>query len=131
MSAAPATLGIKNIGQISIIVHDLPRATAFYRDILGLPFLFAAGNMSFFDCGGVRLMLGLPETPELDHLSSILYFRVADLDASHQRLIDMGVPIVAPPRLIAPMPTYDLWMSAFKDSEGNVHQLMSEVPRVA
>ena len=131
MSAAPATLGIKNIGQISIIVHDLPRATAFYRDILGLPFLFAAGNMAFFDCGGVRLMLGLPETPELDHLSSILYFRVADLDASHQRLIDMGVTIVAPPRLIAPMPTYDLWMSAFKDSEGNIHQLMSEVPRVA
>ena len=131
MSASPATVGIKNIGQISIIVHDLPRATAFYRDILGLPFLFAAGNMAFFDCGGVRLMLGLPETPELDHLSSILYFRVADLDASHQRLIDMGVPIVAPPRLIAPMPTYDLWMSAFKDSEGNVHQLMSEVPRVA
>lgn len=131
MSASPAGLGIKNIGQISIIVHDLPRATAFYRDILGLPFLFAAGKMAFFDCGGVRLMLGLPEAPELDHLSSILYFRVADLDASHQRLIDMGVPIVAPPRLIAPMPAYDLWMSAFKDSEGNVHQLMSEVPRVA
>ena len=131
MSASPATLGIKTIGQISIIVHDLPRATAFYRDILGLPFLFAAGNMSFFDCGGVRLMLGLPETPELDHLSSILYFRVADLNASHQRLMDAKVQIVAPPRLIAPMPTYDLWMSAFKDSEGNVHQLMSEVPRVA
>ena len=129
MSATPAKLGIQNIGQISIIVHDLPRATAFYRDTLGLPLLFAAGNMAFFDCGGVRLMLGLPETPELDHLSSILYFRVADLNASHQRLVDAGVPIVAPPRLIAPMPTHDLWMSAFRDSEGNVHQLMSEVPR--
>jgi hypothetical protein len=54
---------------------------------------------------------------------------VADLNAAHQRLVDAGVPIVAPPRLIAPMPTYDLWMSAFRDSEGNVHQLMSEVPR--
>jgi methylmalonyl-CoA/ethylmalonyl-CoA epimerase len=129
MSAASSNLGIQNIGQISIIVHDLPRATAFYRDTLGLPLLFSAGNMAFFDCGGVRLMLGPADTPELDHLSSILYFRVADLNAAHQRLADAGVPIVAPPRLIAPMPTYDLWMSAFRDSEGNVHQLMSEVPR--
>jgi methylmalonyl-CoA/ethylmalonyl-CoA epimerase len=129
MSKAPANLGITNIGQISIIVHDLPRATAFYRDTLGLPLLFTVPNLAFFDCGGVRLMLGLPETPELDHLSSILYFRVANLTPAHQRLVDMGVQIVAPPRLIAPMPTYDLWMSAFRDSEGNVHQLMSEVPR--
>ena len=129
MSATPAKLGIQNIGQISIIVHDLPRATAFYRDVLGLPLLFTAPNLAFFDCGGVRLMLGPPETPELDHPSSILYFRVSDLNAAHQRLVEQGVPIVAPPRLIAPMPTYDLWMSAFRDSEGNIHQLMSEVPR--
>jgi catechol 2,3-dioxygenase-like lactoylglutathione lyase family enzyme len=129
MSTAPTSLGIQNIGQICIIVHDLPRATAFYRDTLGLPLLFTAGNMAFFDCGGVRLLLGLPETPELDHPSSILYFRVPDLNAAHQWLVDAGVQIVAPPRLIAPMPTYDLWMSSFHDSEGNVHQLMSEVPR--
>jgi catechol 2,3-dioxygenase-like lactoylglutathione lyase family enzyme len=129
MSATPAKLGIMNIGQISIIVHDLPRATAFYRDVLGLPLLFTAPNLAFFDCGGVRLMLGPAETPELDHPSSILYFRVSELNGAHQRLVDLGVPIVAPPRLIAPMPTYDLWMSAFRDSEGNIHQLMSEVPR--
>jgi methylmalonyl-CoA/ethylmalonyl-CoA epimerase len=129
MSATPATLGIINIGQISIIVHDLQRATAFYRDILGLPLLFTAGNLAFFDCGGVRLMLGPAETPDLDHPSSILYFRVPEINAAHQRLVEKNVMIVAPPRLIAPMPTYDLWMSAFRDSEGNIHQLMSEVPR--
>jgi catechol 2,3-dioxygenase-like lactoylglutathione lyase family enzyme len=129
MTATSSNLGIKNIGQISIIVHDLPRATAFYRDTLGLPLLFTAPNLAFFDCGGVRLMLGPAETPELDHPSSILYFRVPDLNAAHQRLVDMAVPIVAAPRLIAPMPTYDLWMAAFRDSEGNIHQLMSEVPR--
>ena len=83
MSAATATLGIQNIGQISIIVHDLPRATRFYRDMLGLPLLFTAPNLAFFDCGGVRLMLGPAETPELDHPSSILYFRVPDLNAAH------------------------------------------------
>jgi methylmalonyl-CoA/ethylmalonyl-CoA epimerase len=129
MSTAQSNLGIRNIGQISIIVHDLPRATAFYRDTLGLPLLFAAGNLAFFDCGGVRLMLGPAETPELDHPSSILYFRVPDLNAAHQRLVAMGVSIVAPPRLIAPMPTHDLWMNAFRDSEGNILELMSEVPR--
>jgi predicted enzyme related to lactoylglutathione lyase len=129
MSVPPANLGIMNIGQISIIVQDLQRATAFYRDVLGLPLLFTAPNLAFFDCGGVRLMLGRAETQELDHPSSILYFRVADLNSAHQRLVDLGVQIFAPPRLIAPMPTYDLWMSAFRDSEGNIHQLMSEVPR--
>jgi predicted enzyme related to lactoylglutathione lyase len=129
MSAAPANLGIQNIGQISIIVHDLPRATAFYRDVLGLTLLFTAPNLAFFDCGGVRLMLGPAETPQFDHPSSILYFRVPNLTAAYQRLVESGVKIFAPPRLIAPMPTYDLWMAAFHDSEGNIHQLMSEVPR--
>lgn len=124
-----ASLGITNIGQISIITHDLPRATAFYRDILGLPLLFATGNMAFFDCGGVRLMLGPASAPELDHPSSILYFRVPDIAAAHRRLVEMGVKIEAPPRLIAPMKTYDLWMVAFRDSEDNVLELMSEVPR--
>ncbi len=131
MSAASSNLGIKNIGQISIITHDLRRATAFYRDTLGLPLLFTAGNLAFFDCGGVRLMLGPAETPELDHPSSILYFRVPEINAAHKRLLEMGVQIVALPRLIAPMKTYDLWMVAFRDSEGNLLELMSEVPRPA
>lgn len=131
MNAAPAeaNLGVTGIGQISIVVHDLPRATAFYRDVLGLPLLFTAGNMAFFDCGGLRLMLGPASSPELDHPSSILYFRVPDVHAAHKRLIEVGAKIEAPPRLIAPMKTYDLWMVAFRDSEGNIHELMSEVPR--
>ncbi|HKW63659.1 MAG TPA: VOC family protein [Candidatus Acidoferrum sp.] len=134
MNATAANLGMKSmgitgIGQISIIAHDLPRATAFYRDVLGLPLLFTAGNMAFFDCGGVRLMLGPASSPELDHPSSILYFRVPDIEAAHRRLVEMGAKIEAPPRLIAPMNTYDLWMVGFQDSEGNIMQLMSEVPR--
>ena len=129
MSAAASNLGIQNIGQISIIVKDLDRATAFYRDVLGLPLLFAVPNLAFFDCGGVRLMLGPAETAQFDHPSSILYFRVPDLDAAYKRLVERGARIFAPPRLIAPMPTHDLWMAAFYDSEDNIHQLMSEVPR--
>jgi methylmalonyl-CoA/ethylmalonyl-CoA epimerase len=128
-SATAAGFAIQNVGQISIIVKDVERATAFYRDVLRLRFLFAVPGMAFFDCGGVRLMLGTASAPEYDHLSSILYFRVADIHAGHQRLVEKGVEILNPPRLIAPMPDHDLWMTAFKDSEGNVHQLMAEVPR--
>jgi catechol 2,3-dioxygenase-like lactoylglutathione lyase family enzyme len=131
MSTAITNPGITGIGQISIIVQDLERATGFYRDILGLPLLFTVPGMAFFDCGDVRLMLGRAETPELDHPSSILYFRVQDLNTAHQRLVEQGVRIVAPPRLIAPMRNHDLWMSSFRDSEGNIHQFMSEVTRAA
>ena len=129
MNAASLHPGITSIGQISVVVQDLERATAFYRDVLGLPLLFQFPGLAFFDCAGVRLMLSRAETPELDHPSSVLYFRVPDINAGHQRLVEQNVSIVAPPRLIAPMPTYDLWMSAFRDPEGNIHQLMSEVPR--
>jgi predicted enzyme related to lactoylglutathione lyase len=131
MSAATKSIGITSLGQIAINVHDLERATAFYRDVLGLPLLFTAPNLAFFDCAGVRLMLGRAETPELDHPSSILYFRVPEINAAHQRLFKMGVQFLNAPRVIAPMPTYDLWMAAFHDSEGNIMELMSEVPRAA
>jgi len=129
MTTPPVALRIQNIGQISIIVKDVERATAFYRDVLGLRLLFTVPTMAFFDCGGVRLMLGTASSPDLDHPSSILYFRVPDIQAGYQQLLAQSVEIVAPPRLIAPMPDHDLWMTAFKDPEGNVHQLMAEVPR--
>jgi methylmalonyl-CoA/ethylmalonyl-CoA epimerase len=129
VSVPASNIGIRNLGQISINVHDLERATAFYRDVLGLPLLFTAPNLAFFDCGGVRLMLGRAETPELDHPSSILYFRVTEIKAAHQRLLEIGVQFLDAPHIIAPMPSYDLWMTAFRDSEGNILELMSEVPR--
>jgi methylmalonyl-CoA/ethylmalonyl-CoA epimerase len=129
MNASKASLGINSVGQIWIRVHDIERATAFYRDVLGLKLLFRAGTMSFFDCGGVRLMLDRATTPELDHPSSLLYFRVPDINVAYKQLVDADVKIEAPPRLIAPMPTYDLWMTAFWDSEGNIMQLMAEVPK--
>ena len=77
-------IGISRAGQIAINVHDLDRATAFYRDKLGLSLLFTAGKLAFFDCGGVLLMLDIAEKPEFDHPSSILYFAVPDVAAAHQ-----------------------------------------------
>jgi len=120
---------LSRIGQIAINAHDVDRATAFYRDVLGLQHLFGAGQLSFFDCGGVRLMLDKAEKPEFDHPSSILYFQVGDIRAAHKRLKDAGANFEDEPHVIAQMPKYDLWMTFFRDSEGNLLALMSEVPR--
>ena len=120
---------LSRIGQIAINAHDVDRATAFYREVLGLQHLFRARQLSFFDCGGVRLMLDKPEKPEFDHPSSVLYFQVSDIRAAHKRLKDAGAKLEDEPHVIAQMPKYDLWMTFFRDSEGNLLALMSEVPR--
>lgn len=125
MTANPVVLS--SIGQIAIIVHDLKKAVPYYRDILGMKFLFEVPKMAFFDCGGVRLMLGPPESPEFDHPSSIIYFRVQNLQLSYETLLKRGVNFVAKPHLVAPMPDHDLWMAFFKDPDNNFLALMSEV----
>ena len=119
--------GLAQIGQISIPVHELQRAVSFYRDTLGIKFLFEVPRMAFFDCSGVRLLVGLPEGEEDDHPSSTLYFKVDDINSSTATLKGRGVTIKGEPELIAEMPDHDLWMSFFNDSEGNVLALMSEV----
>ena len=129
MDTKPAAISLGTIGQISIMVKDLPRATAFYRDTLGVKFLFEVPGMAFFDAGGVRLMLGKAEKPEFDHPASILYYKVEDIGGSHQALESRAVNIVHEPRLVAPMPDHDLWISFYRDSEDNHFALMSEVPR--
>jgi len=127
MNSTAARVGITGLGQIAINAHDIDRATAFYRDKLGLRFLFMAGKLAFFDCGGVRLMLDVAEKPEFDHPSSILYFAVPDIKAFHQQLLAEGVRFEDQPHVIARMPDHDLWMTFFRDSEGNLLALMSEV----
>jgi methylmalonyl-CoA/ethylmalonyl-CoA epimerase len=127
---ANTDLAAATIGQASINVHDIEKAVAFYRDALGLQFLFQAGpKMAFFDCGGVRLMLAVPEKPEFDHPGSIFYFKVADIHTVAQTLESRGVQFDGPPHLIAAMPDHDLWMAFFRDVDGNLQALMSEVPR--
>lgn len=118
---------IINIGQIAVNATDIPRALAFYRDTLGMRLLFEAPpKMAFFDCAGVRLMLSLPETPEYDHPGSVLYFRVDDIDQAYAQLKERGVTFQGKPHLIARMPDHELWMTFFKDSEGNTLALMAE-----
>jgi methylmalonyl-CoA/ethylmalonyl-CoA epimerase len=123
-------VALNQIGQIAITVRDMARAVTFYRDTLGIRHLFDAGpKLSFFDCGGVRLMLDIPEKAEFDHPPSILYYKVADIAATHRELVAKGVEFEDEPHVIARLPSHDLWMTFARDSEGNMFALMSEVTR--
>ena len=117
--------GLSSLGQIAVTVGDVERATSFYRDVLGLPFLFDAPlGLAFFDLDGIRLMLSIPEGTEGG--SSVLYFRVADLDASYETLRGRGVAFVGEPHVVHKTDTYELSMAAFNDSEGNLMALLHE-----
>lgn len=121
------TLSLGRIGQIAVNAHDLPRAVAFYRDALGMQLLFEVPGMAFFDCAGVRLMLGLPSAPVFDHPASIIYYRVDDIQAAHHTLVERGVTFHEPPHVAARLPDHELWLAFFRDTEKNVLALMSEV----
>jgi methylmalonyl-CoA/ethylmalonyl-CoA epimerase len=111
-------------------VHDVDRAVRFYRDTLGLPFLFAAPpRLAFFDCGGVRLMLSLPE-PGFDHPGSVLYFAVDDIRGTHATLKSRGVVFGTDPHKIATLADREVWLADFQDTEGNTLALMAEPKRM-
>ena len=126
--AAAAAFGLSTIGQIGITVTDVDRAIAFYRDTLGMKLLFQAGNLGFFDCSGVRLMLSGAEKPG-DTYSSILYFKVPDIQAASQTLAGRGVAFEQEAHLVARMPDHDLWMAFLRDPDRNLLAIMSEIPR--
>jgi methylmalonyl-CoA/ethylmalonyl-CoA epimerase len=128
MTQQTQAFGLSQIGQIAMRAKDLPRAVAFYRDTLGMRFLFQAPpGLAFFDCGGVRLLLESPEDAAFDHPGSVLYYKVDDIGAARDVLHARGVRFVQEPHLIAKLPDHDLWMAFFRDSEENMLALMSEV----
>lgn len=114
------------LGQLALRVQDLDRATAFYRDTLGLPLLFQFPGLAFFRCGEVRFMLSKPEKPEFDHPGSILYYRVPDVVAAHATLSARGVAFIDQPHVVHRDARHELWMAFFTDSEGNTAALMAE-----
>ena len=125
------------IGQIALRVHDVGAATAYYRDRLGLGYLFSAPTpgsgsepgMAFFDCDGIRLLLGRPESEADDHPGSILYFRVEDIRAAHATLSARGVAFVEEPHRVADLGKAELWLAFFRDPWENTLALMAEVPK--
>ncbi len=128
--AQQKSLSLSVIGQIAMGVKDLDRAVAFYRDQLSMKYLFQAGElMAFFDCSGVRLMLTLSEDGSDHTSSSILYYKVDDIDGAYERLRADNVQLEGEPHMIAELEDHDLWMAFFRDSEANLLALMEERPR--
>lgn len=128
MNPVAESPGLSQIGQLSIIVHDVKKAVEFYRDVLGVRLLFEIPNAAFFDCGGIRLYLAVPEKPEFDHPGSIIYFKVADIHQTSETLSERGVKFEDAPHLIARMPDHELWMCFFRDVDDNLLALMCEYP---
>ena len=130
-TTAPQTpFGLSAIGQIFVRARDLDRAVRFYRDTLGMPFLFQAPpNMAFFQCGATTVMLGVPEAPEFDHAASLVYYLVPDIATAHTTLRGRGVEFISEPHLVHRAADYELWLADFRDSEGNVLALMARKPR--
>ncbi|MGC2637855.1 MAG: VOC family protein [Acidobacteriaceae bacterium] len=122
-----ATVHLDEITQIAVTVSNLEEARTFYRDVLGMRFLFDAGTMAFFQCGGVRLLVGTGETSSGG--GTILYFKVADLEGTHVSLKARGVEFTQEPHLVARMKSHDLWLAFLKDPSGNVLGLMEEKPQ--
>ena len=124
--AATQTVALHTLGQIALTVTDVERATAFYRDTLGMPFLFAFPGLAFFRLGDVRLMLSLPEQRDPRSMASPLYFRVHDIAAVHAALVERGVMFRDEPHVVHRDATMELWMTFFDDPDGNLLALMEE-----
>jgi len=111
---------LQGIGQIAVRVRELSRAVSYYRDVLGLGYLFEAPGLAFFQCGGIHLMLSGAESPEFDHAASVLYFDVAEIQEAYRTLLQRGVHFRDEPHIVHRAGDRALWMAFFDDSEGNV-----------
>ncbi len=120
--------GLGPLMQINMPVREIEPAVAFYRDVLGLPLLFQAGTLAFFDCNGVRLLVDVAESEEFAHPGSILYFRVDDIGAEYEAMQARGVQFVSEPHRIHSDGKTELWMAFFSDGQWNTHAIASEVP---
>ena len=128
MNSTIPSPALSEIGQIAITVHDVAQATAFYRDVLGLKFLFAAGpNLAFLAAGRVRLMLTTAQGHGQAGQNSTLYFKVDDLAAVHAALVARGAKNERAPQLTARLPDHELWIAFVRDPDDNLIGLMSEV----
>jgi catechol 2,3-dioxygenase-like lactoylglutathione lyase family enzyme len=124
----PGAAGLSGLGQIAVTALDIGRSIRFYRDVLGLEFLFQAGNLAFFDLDGVRLMLAEPESGEDVGSASVLYFNAPDLEAKVEGLRSRGVVFVDAPHVVHRTAENVLWMAFFRDPDGHLLALMDDKP---
>ena len=126
-----STAALSGVRQIAITVSDVEAALAFYRDILGLTFLFSpAPSLAFLDADGVRIMLSTPQGAGEIGKNSILYFGIRDIEAAHASFVEAGAKNERAPALAAKMPDYELWTAFLRDPDENLVGLMEEKPLV-
>ena len=122
-------MNLSRIEQIAVPVRELARATAFYRDVLGMKLLFEVPpTLAFFDCDGIRLALSIASDPMYEPPGSIVYYGVADIEAAHAELERRGVEFLRGPHLVARLDAIEVWMAFFEDTEGNTLAITSERP---
>jgi predicted enzyme related to lactoylglutathione lyase len=115
------------IGQIAVTVSDVAKALPFYRDVLGLHFLFSPSpNLAFLSAGTVRIMLSTPQGAGSPGANSILYFKVTDIESAHGAMVKRGARNERAPQLTAKMPDHELWIGFVRDPDGNLVGLMEE-----
>ena len=118
---------LSEIGQIAITVSDVGAALPFYRDVLGLTFLFSPGpNLAFLAAGGIRIMLSTPQGAGTPGHNSILYFNVTDITATHAAIVGRGATSERAPQMAAKLPDHELWLAFLRDPDGNLVGLMEE-----
>lgn len=118
---------VSDIRQIAVTVRNVDAALHFYRDVLGLPFLFSAGpDLAFVDAGGIRIMLSTPQGAGSVGANSTLYFKVSDIGATHAALVARGATNEREPQMAARMPDHELWIGFLRDQDGNLVGLMEE-----
>jgi methylmalonyl-CoA/ethylmalonyl-CoA epimerase len=122
-------LNISQIGQIALPARDVDRSEAFYEKTLGLRKLFRFGDLAFFDCAGVRLLLEKARDPDVSKSQGCIYFRCADIALAVAELKKRGLSFTSEPHLIARMDDHDLWMAFFADPDGHTLALMQEAPK--
>jgi methylmalonyl-CoA/ethylmalonyl-CoA epimerase len=122
-------LNLNHIGQIALPVLDTDRAEAFYENVIGLRKLYRFGDLSFFDCAGVRLLLDKATNPAEFRPQGCIYFRCADIALAVAELERRGVTFSHPPHRVAPMDDHDLWMAFFEDPDGHTLAVMQEAPK--
>jgi predicted enzyme related to lactoylglutathione lyase len=129
MNMGKMNLADATVTQLLIPIDDFERGVAFYRDVLGLPLLFAAPpQMAFFQCGAVRLLVGVTPAGQKVQRGSQIYFGVKDIQSAYSSLSTQGVQFKAPPHVVNRSATSEVWLAEFVDPDGNQLALMSEAP---
>jgi methylmalonyl-CoA/ethylmalonyl-CoA epimerase len=124
-------VSLSRIKQIALPVDSVEKAKTFYRDVLGMQHLFdAPPALSFFDCGGIRLMLAGPgaQGKDGDKQHAVLFYDVSDIKKTYAKIKAAGAPTLAEPHIITRMNGREVWIAELSDGQGNSVSLISEVP---